>query len=86
MSEKEVIRRLSAQQVERACGMFESVQKLANKLDVSTRTVYRWKNGEVIISAENAQRIAAMTGISIDKIRPDLWGNLPDSMKNVSRN
>lgn len=48
------------------------VGKVATIAGVSVQSVYRWRNGEVIISAENAARIAAACGLTLEDFRPDL--------------
>jgi len=46
---------------------------LADELDVEESTVWRWQNGENMVSAENAVQLEDVTGVSRADFRPDLF-------------
>lgn len=48
------------------------VAALAQAIEVSRQTVYRWLNGEVEIDAEHAKCCAEAVGLELYDFRPDL--------------
>lgn len=56
-----------------------SRRDLADKLDVSRMTVWRWEAGERSIDEEKLPRVAEVTGIPRAELRPDLAALLSES-------
>lgn len=50
-----------------------NVSRLAKSLDVSRMAIYKWKASEKGIPAERAIEIEQITGITRERLRPDLW-------------
>ena len=49
-----------------------NVSRLAKSLDVSRMAIYKWKASEKV-SPERAIEIEQITGITRERLRPDLW-------------
>ncbi|MCL6101010.1 MAG: helix-turn-helix domain-containing protein [Bacteroidetes bacterium] len=47
-------------------------EKIANKCGVTEMTVYRWLSGEIIPEKLKREKIAEITGLSVDDLFPNL--------------
>jgi len=59
--------------IAKAIALAGGQKKLASACGVSQAAVSKWHLGGTV-SAENALKIEAATGISRSRLRPDLWG------------
>lgn len=51
-----------------------SLEALGERFKVNKTTVMRWEKGDVPIPVNRLSEIAAVTGISRKKLRPDIFG------------
>lgn len=51
-----------------------SLEAVATQFKVNKTTIMRWENGDVPIPVSRLGEIAAITGISRKRLRPDIFG------------
>lgn len=51
-----------------------TLDDMADLFNVNRTTVLRWEKGEVPIPIKRLRQIADVTGISREKLRPDIFG------------
>ena len=54
-----------------------TISDLANRLNISRGSVYKWKWADKI-PAERVVQVEAITGIKREELRPDLFGRAAD--------
>lgn len=53
-----------------------SLEAVADWFDVNKTTIMRWEKGDVPIPVNRLAKIAAVTGIPREKLRPDIFGKV----------
>jgi len=72
--EKDKLKQQTARATKQALESCDKTKtQVADEVDVSVRTIYRWEYGDYVISPTNARKMADVTGTSRAMFRPDLW-------------
>lgn len=52
-----------------------SREQVAAEIGVDPVTVWRWENGKVLVPPDRLAKVESVTGISRQKLRPDIFGD-----------